>query len=114
MANTEKKNKLNIELPEEVSEGVYSNLAVITQQVWNFFGLLIFFLAILILLNEEHTQIFKNLVYICLFLLPFTRLIKSLMYAISNNYGWLYIILYLCTLEILPLVVLGKIFRELF
>jgi hypothetical protein len=36
MANNEKKNKLNIELPEEVSEGVYSNLAVITHSPTEF------------------------------------------------------------------------------
>jgi len=90
------------------------NMSVITHQIWNFLGLLIFLLALLILLNEEHAEIFKTLVYIALFLLPTARIVKGLIYAKSNNYDWLYIILYLCTLEILPLVVLGKIFRELF
>ena len=90
------------------------NMSVITHQIWNFLGLVIFLLALLILLNEQHSKIFKTLVYIALFLLPLTRVIKGLIYAKSNNYGWLYIILYLCTLEILPLFILGKFFRELF
>ena len=36
MAKVEKKNKLNIELPEEISEGIYSNLAVITHSPTEF------------------------------------------------------------------------------
>ncbi|PCJ81060.1 MAG: hypothetical protein COA49_07085 [Bacteroidetes bacterium] len=36
MANEEKKNKLNIELPEDMSAGVYSNLAVITHSPTEF------------------------------------------------------------------------------
>ena len=36
MANNEKKKKLNIELPEEVSEWVYSNFAVITHSPTEF------------------------------------------------------------------------------
>ena len=36
MAKEEKKKKLNIELPEEVSEGIYSNLAVITHSPTEF------------------------------------------------------------------------------
>ena len=93
---------------------IAKNMAVITHQIWNFLGLFIFLLGILILLNEQHTQIIKTMVYIALFLLPFTRIVKGLIYAKSNNYGWFYIILYLCTLEILPLILLGSYFRELF
>ena len=36
MAKEEKKNKLNIELPEDISEGIYSNLAVITHSPTEF------------------------------------------------------------------------------
>ena len=36
MAENEKKPKLNIELPEEVSAGIYSNLAVITHSPTEF------------------------------------------------------------------------------
>jgi len=89
-------------------------MSVITHQIWNFLGLVILLLALFILLNEQHSQVIKYIIYFALFLLPFTRIVKGLIYAKSNNYDWLYIILYLCTLEILPLVVLGKIFRELF
>ena len=90
------------------------NMSVITHQTWNFLGLIVILLALFILLNEQHTHVFKFIIYFTLFLLPFARIVKGLIYAKSNNYGWLYIILYLCTLEILPLVVLWKAFRELF
>ena len=90
------------------------NLLVITQQTWNFLGFVFLSLATLILLNEKHVEAFKPLIYIALFLLPFTRIIKGLVYARSNNYHWFYIILYLCSLEILPLVIIGRYFRELF
>jgi|TARA_B110000116_G_scaffold272152_1_gene295448 hypothetical protein len=36
MAEKEKKSKLNIELPEEVASGIYSNLAVITHSPTEF------------------------------------------------------------------------------
>ena len=90
------------------------NMSVITHQTWNFLGLIVLLLALFILLNEQHIQAFTFIIYFTLFLLPFARIVKGLIYAKSNNYGWLYIILYLCTLEILPLVVLWKGFRELF
>ena len=90
------------------------NMSVITHQTWNFLGLIVLLLALFILLNEQHIQAFTFIIYFTLFLLPFARIVKGLIYAKSNNYGWLYIILYLCTLEILPLFVLWKGFRELF
>ena len=90
------------------------NMLVITQQTWNFLGFILLLLATLILLNEQYIHTFKPLIYIALFLLPFTKIIKGLVYAKSNNYHWFYIILYLCSLEILPLVIIGNYFRELF
>ena len=90
------------------------NINMITQQIWNFTGVVMFVLATLILLNEEYKPVIKILVFSMLFLLPFARFIKGIIYAKSNNYSWFYIILYLCTLEILPLLILGNYFRELF
>ena len=90
------------------------NLLVITHQTWNFLGLIFLMLAIVILLNEKYLYIFKPIIYFALFLLPFTKIVKGLIFAKSNNYYWFYIILYLCTLEIVPLVFLGVYFEELF
>lgn len=45
---------------------------------------------------------------ICIVLL--IRFIRFFAIGNSNNFSYLYIILYICTLEILPLVVLGKFF----
>lgn len=93
---------------------IKQNMLVITHQTWNFLGFIFLLLATLILLNEQYVTTFKPLVYFTLFLLPFTKVVKGLIYARSNNYNWFYIILYLCTLEILPLVIMGSYFRELF
>tara|TARA_B100001758_G_C18333074_1_gene569979 strand:- start:313 stop:666 length:354 start_codon:yes stop_codon:yes gene_type:complete len=93
---------------------IKQNVLVITHQTWNFLGFVLLLLATLILLNEQYVNAFKPLVYFTLFLLPFTKVVKGLVYAKSNNYNWFYIILYLCTLEILPLVIIGSYFRELF
>ena len=40
----------------------------------------------------------------------FAKVLKGVQYAKVNNYRWLYIILYLCTLEILPVVLLWHYF----
>ena len=90
------------------------NISMITQQIWNFIGLVMFVLATMILLNEEYKPGIKILVYSMLILIPLARIVKGIIYAKSNNYSWFYIILYLCTLEILPLLILGSYFRELF
>lgn len=90
------------------------NMGMITQQIWNFIGLIMLVLATLVLLNEEYRPGIKSLVYILLILLPLARIIKGLMYAKSYNYNWLYIILYLCTLEILPILIIGTYFKEIF
>jgi hypothetical protein len=98
-----------------ISEPLFSkNINLITLQIWNFIGIVMFVLATLILLNEEYKPAIKVLVCSMLFLLSFAKIIKGVMYAKSNNYGWFYIILYLCTLEILPLLLLWSYFRELF
>lgn len=58
-------------------------------------------------------QNFKILNFIILPIISIILLIRFIRFfaiGISNNISYLYIILYICTLEILPLVVLGKFF----
>ncbi|MBI2280464.1 MAG: DUF4271 domain-containing protein [Bacteroidetes bacterium] len=58
-------------------------------------------------------QNFAILNFVILPLIAFVLLIRFIRFfaiGISNNVSYLYIILYICTLEILPLVVLGKFF----
>jgi len=37
------------------------------------------------------------------------RIVKGLLLAVQLRYKWYYLILYLCTLEILPLLILSKL-----
>lgn len=58
-------------------------------------------------------QNFAILNYVILPIISIVLLIRFIRFfaiGISNNISYLYIILYICTLEILPLVVLGKFF----
>lgn len=65
----------------------------------------------LIYFSDFSNNVMLNMVIlplICIVLL--IRFIRFFAIGISNNFSYLYIFLYICTLEILPLVVLGKFF----
>lgn len=93
---------------EDTSFG--NSLGMFTQQTFNFTGLLLLVLALFALLNDGYKIWIQYIVYFVLASLPLAKIIKGVLYAKSNNYRWLYIILYLCTLEILPIVLLGYYF----
>ena len=86
------------------------SIGMFTQQVYNFTGLLLLALALLVLLNDAYKEEIQYIVFAALLSLPISKGIKGVFYAKSNNFSWLYIILYLCTLEILPVVFLGYYF----
>ncbi len=86
------------------------SLGLFTQQVFNFTGLALLVLALFTLLNDEYKEWIQYLVYSVILALPMVKIIKGVFYARLNNYRWLYIILYLCTLEILPVVLLWHYF----
>ena len=86
------------------------SLGLFTQQVFNFTGLALLVLALFTLLNDEYKEWIQYLVYVVILALPMVKIIKGVFYARLNNYRWLYIILYLCTLEILPVVLLWHYF----
>ena len=85
-------------------------LGMFTQQVFNFFGLLFLVLALFVLLNDAYKVWIQYIVYSVLLSLPLAKIIKGIFFAKLNNYRWLYIILYLCTLEILPILLLARYF----
>ena len=85
-------------------------IGMYTQQVFNFSGLLLLILALLVLLNDTYKEVIQYFVFFVLFCLPFAKVLKGVQYAKVNNYRWLYIILYLCTLEIMPILLLGHYF----
>ena len=86
------------------------SLGLFTQQVFNFTGLALLVLALFTLLNDGYKEWIQYLVYVVILALPMVKIIKGVFYARLNNYKWLYIILYLCTLEILPVVLLWHYF----
>ena len=86
------------------------SVGLFTQQVFNFTGLVLLVLALFTLLNDGYKEWIQYLVYIVILALPMVKIIKGVFYARLNNYRWLYIILYLCTLEILPVVLLWHYF----
>ena len=86
------------------------HLKKIEQQVFNFSGLILLVLALFTLLNDAYKVWIQYVVYFVIVSLPLAKIIKGVVYAKLNNYRWLYIILYLCTLEILPVVLLWHYF----
>ena len=68
-------------------------------------GFLLFFLALIWVLNPQHSEYFL-LTFVILLIIGFVvRFIKSLFAVLRKGVSWYYIILYFCTLEILPLYV---------
>ena len=67
-------------------------------------GLLFFFLALVWILNPQFDQIFYY-IFIWISIIGFTyRSVKSISNVFLRGISWYYIILYLCTLEILPVL----------
>jgi hypothetical protein len=77
----------------------------ITQSWVNFiyFGILFFVLALLWLLNSPINPYISQLFLIVLLGLFVLRMLKILIVALLNGVSWYYLILYLCTLEVLPI-----------
>ena len=86
------------------------SVGMFTQQVFNFSGLLLLILALFALLNDAYKVWIQYVVYLVILSVPLAKIIKGILYAKLNNYRWLYIILYLCTLEIMPVVLLWHYF----
>lgn len=65
----------------------------------------------LIYFSDFHSlTVLKYVIIPLILIILLIRFIRFFAIGISNNISFLYIILYICTLEILPLVVLGKFF----
>lgn len=92
-----------------VLTGERSLIRIFTTQSWVnllFFGIVFFLLGVIWLLNPSiGDQLFYIFIYV-LIAFYFFRFIKLLMASLLEGVTWYYIILYLCTLEILPLVFL--------
>ncbi len=90
-------------------KAILDSMSAVNKQVWSFGGYLLTTLALLWILNQEIQTIFVQLFFIISFLLVIWRIAKGLILGAQLRYKWYYLILYLCTLEILPLIILIKL-----
>ena len=88
---------------------ILDSMSAVNKQIWSFGGFLLTSLALLWILNQEHHTIFEQFFLMICFSLFTWRIVKGLILAVQLRYKWYYLILYLCTLEILPLVILTKL-----
>lgn len=84
--------------------------AEVNKQVWSFTGLIFLALAFLWTINGQANDLINNLFILCSLLLYFWRIFKSWRIAQQANLEWYYLILYLCALEILPMLLVWRWF----
>ena len=70
-----------------------------------FIGFILFFLALIWVLNPQFSNYFLWVFSVLLAFGFFLRVFKSLFSVLRKGVSWYYIILYFCTLEILPLFI---------
>lgn len=89
------------------SKRLYDNKKLVVF-IHQFSGLLFLPIGLAWLLNTEYSAGMFNMVLFFLGLVLLVRVFKGYICAIQNKISWYYIILYLCTLEIWPLLILLK------
>jgi hypothetical protein len=88
---------------------ILDSISAVNKQIWSFGGFILTSMSLLWILNQELQHIFEQLFLIIFSLLIVWRIVKGLLLAAQLRYKWYYLILYLCTLEILPLLILTKL-----
>jgi uncharacterized protein (DUF983 family) len=88
---------------------ILDSMSAVNKQIWSFGGFILTCMALLWILNQELQHVFEQLFFIVLSSLIVWRIVKGLLLAAQLRYKWYYLILYLCTLEILPLLILSKL-----
>ncbi len=86
------------------------------QSTWvlpQFVGIIFFLLNLVWVLNPAFSGYLKLAFLLFFVLLSIKRFVRSSIYLLRNGIEWYYILLYLCTLEILPLSVLGWFLLEM-
>lgn len=84
-------------------------MSAINKQVWSFGGFLLLILSLFWALNQEAQTQFERTFTLLVISLMIWRMAKGLLLALQLRFKWYYLILYLCTLEILPLLILTKL-----
>jgi hypothetical protein len=85
-------------------------IAEINKQVWAFIGLPFLGLSFLWLIYGQANMLLQNFFLILCFISYLWRLIKAWRACAQANLEWYYLILYLCTLEILPILFVWRWF----
>ena len=87
-----------------------SGISEINKQVWSFSGLVYLALSFLWLIYGQSNNLL-NYSFVVLFLgAYFWRLVKAWRACVQANLEWYYLILYLCALEILPILYVWRWF----
>ena len=82
------------------------SIHVITLTGNQFIGISFAMLSLLWIMNPEFNKLFLS-IFLGLFLMRyFVRLLKNSYIVLLNGVSWYYLILYFCTLEILPLFII--------
>ena len=88
--------------------GIRENIHIF-HMIHQLFGIVLIPLTVCLLLFPNHILIIIWIASIVYFILIIIRFYRGISYALANNIVWYYIILYLCTLEILPLGIIYKL-----
>jgi hypothetical protein len=87
-----------------------SGISEINKQVWSFSGLVYLCLSFLWLIYGQANNLL-NISFVVLFVAAyFWRLVKAWRACVQANLEWYYLILYLCALEILPILFVWRWF----
>jgi len=85
---------------------VSEEIGVLTKQIWHMAGLLFLIIALIWALNQQSTLTVSRFYFIILLTLFAFRYIKGIFLCHKMGIKWYYLFLYLCTLEIMPTLLL--------
>jgi hypothetical protein len=74
----------------------------LTKQIWHMLGLLFLIISLIWALNQQLSANFMLLYFFILFIIIVFRYVKGIFLCYKLGIKWYYLILYLCTLEIMP------------
>ena len=85
---------------------ISEEIGVLTKQIWHMAGLLFLLIALIWALNQQSTLSFSLFYFFSLLSLLAYRYIKGIFLCYKIGIKWYYLFLYLCTLEIMPTLLL--------
>ncbi len=90
---------------KEIVEGI----SIINKNTWQFGGILMLSLSYVWILDANNNETYSYILFGILLLMLLLRITKGILFSFNKRISWYYFILYLCTLEILPTIILLKI-----